>query len=41
MSTTDVFIRRRFPFAAICIKTVLTFTVVALVGFLILPFVGY
>ena len=41
MSTTDVWIRRCFPFAAICVMTVLTFTVVALVGFLILPLVGY
>jgi hypothetical protein len=41
MSTTDVWIRRRLPFATVCVKTVLTFTFVALVGFLILPFVGY
>jgi hypothetical protein len=41
MSTTDVCIPKRLPFAAVCVKTVLTFTVVALMGFLILPFIGY
>jgi hypothetical protein len=41
MSTTEVCIRRRFPFTTVCVKTVLTFTAVALAGFLILPFFGY
>ena len=41
MSSTDVNIRRRFPFTIVCVKTALTFTAVALAGFLILPFFGY
>ena len=41
MSTADLGIRKRFPFTTVCVKTVLTFTAVALAGFLILPFFGY
>jgi hypothetical protein len=41
MGTRDVYLRDRPSFATVCIKTVLTFAVISLAGYLILPLFGY
>jgi hypothetical protein len=40
MSTRDVYLRDRPSFATVCAKTVLTFAVVSLADYLILPLFG-
>jgi hypothetical protein len=41
MDTKGLHLRERYSFVALCIKTLLTFMVISLVGFLILPLIGY
>ena len=41
MDTKGLHLRERYAFVGRCIKTLLTFMVISLVGFLILPLIGY
>ena len=41
MGTRDVYLRDRPSFATVCIKTMLTFAVISVAGYLILPLFGY
>jgi hypothetical protein len=35
------FLRGRFPFATVCIETVLIFAAIGLIGYALLPVIGY